>query len=66
MYEIVKSYIVYTSEGETVLHIDTDGDLHVMSNRAEVKAEVVSKYYQRMNNDVDQVDPDYLGNLIRD
>lgn len=47
MYKIVETYIVFTSEGETILHIDEDGDLHIMSNNSDVIAEVRDKYYNR-------------------
>ena len=47
MYKIIETYIVFTSKGETTLHIDEDGDLHIMSDNSFVIAEVWDKYYNR-------------------
>ena len=47
MYEIVKTYIVYTSQGEVMLHIDCAGDLHIMASDSDIRDEVRDKYDRR-------------------
>ena len=44
MYEIVKSYVVYTSRGTVVLLVDEDGDLHSETTDAKALKEAKEKY----------------------
>ena len=51
MYEIVKSYIVYTSKGVVILYIDEDGDIHSETGDAVALKEAETKYNGRISNE---------------
>lgn len=47
MYEIIKTFLFYTSGGVVIAHLDEEESLHIMSNDADIIEEVQDKYYRR-------------------
>jgi len=47
MYEIIKTFLFYTSKGQIIAYLDENYDFHVMSENVEIIKEVTEKYYRR-------------------